>query len=167
MNSVTWRKSSYSASNGGECVEVGSHHGRVLVRDTKDREGPVLRVGSAVWRRFADGVKSGRPLAAILARQLTPVRGALPSGRCPSCSPGPASRGLAQVRYERSAVQLHQGFVCVARCGQRGPGYDKGLPISLSVPGGPVARPNRACSYPLTRSADTRRRLGDQRHHRI
>jgi hypothetical protein len=63
MNSATWRKSSYSGSNGGECVEVGGHHGRVLVRDTKDRQGPVLRVSPAAWRRFADGVKNGRPLA--------------------------------------------------------------------------------------------------------
>jgi hypothetical protein len=62
MTGATWRKSSYSGSNGGECVEVGSHHGRVLVRDTKDQEGPMLRVGPAVWRRFADRVKSGRPL---------------------------------------------------------------------------------------------------------
>ena len=61
MNSATWRKSSYSASNGGECIEVGSHHDRVLVRDTKDRKGPVLRVSPAAWRRFADRVKSGRP----------------------------------------------------------------------------------------------------------
>jgi hypothetical protein len=57
MNSATWRKSSYSGSNGGECVEVGGHHGRVLVRDTKDRQGPVLRVSPAAWRRFADEVK--------------------------------------------------------------------------------------------------------------
>ena len=57
MNSATWRKSSYSGSNGGECVEVGGHHGRVLVRDTKDQEGPVLRISPAVWRRFADLVK--------------------------------------------------------------------------------------------------------------
>jgi Domain of unknown function (DUF397) len=64
VNSVIWRKSSYSSSNGGECVEVGGYHGRVLVRDTKDQEGPVLRVSPAGWRRFADRVKSGRPLAA-------------------------------------------------------------------------------------------------------
>jgi hypothetical protein len=38
VNSATWRKSSYSGSNGGECVEVGAHEGRVLVRDTKDRK---------------------------------------------------------------------------------------------------------------------------------
>jgi hypothetical protein len=61
MSNPTWRKSSYSGSNGGECVEVGSHRGRVLVRDTKDREGAVLQVSPAVWRSFAGRVKNVRP----------------------------------------------------------------------------------------------------------
>jgi hypothetical protein len=39
-------------------VEVGSAD-RVLVRDTKDRSGPVLRFSPAAWRRFADQVKTG------------------------------------------------------------------------------------------------------------
>jgi hypothetical protein len=62
MNNPTWRKSSYSGSNGGECIEVGIHHGRVLVRDTKDQAGPMLQVSQAVWRKFADRVKNERPL---------------------------------------------------------------------------------------------------------
>ncbi len=33
----TWRKSSYSGPNGGECVEVAAT-GAVLVRDTADRD---------------------------------------------------------------------------------------------------------------------------------
>jgi hypothetical protein len=51
-----WRKSSYS-DNGGECVEVGGDTRRVLVRDTQDRTGPVLRLSPAAWRRFADQAK--------------------------------------------------------------------------------------------------------------
>ena len=42
MDALNWRKASYSASNGG-CVEVADHSNRVLVRDTQDRTGPVLR----------------------------------------------------------------------------------------------------------------------------
>jgi hypothetical protein len=58
---VTWRKSTYSGGNGGNCVEVGQQVGRVLVRDTKDRTGAVLAVGADVWRRFAATVReSGR-----------------------------------------------------------------------------------------------------------
>jgi hypothetical protein len=54
---VNWRKSSYSSSNGGECVEVADRDSRVLVRDTQDRTGSVLRFTPDVWRRFADTVK--------------------------------------------------------------------------------------------------------------
>ncbi len=51
---LTWVKSSYSSS--GNCVEVAACD-HVLVRDTKDRTGPVLRFGPAAWRRLADQVK--------------------------------------------------------------------------------------------------------------
>jgi Domain of unknown function (DUF397) len=51
-----WRTASYS-DNGGNCVEVGGDAGRVLVRDTQDRRGPVLRFAPGAWRRFADRVK--------------------------------------------------------------------------------------------------------------
>jgi hypothetical protein len=57
---ATWRKSSYSGGNGGGCIEVGTNAGtgRVLVRDTKDRPGPVLRFTPAAWKRFADRIGS-------------------------------------------------------------------------------------------------------------
>jgi hypothetical protein len=57
---ATWRKSSYSGGNGGGCVEVGAQPqaGYVLVRDTKDRQGPALRFTPGAWRRFADRVRS-------------------------------------------------------------------------------------------------------------
>ena len=56
----TWRKSSHSGGNGGDCVEVGAPTGvdRVLVRDTKNRQGPVLAFSPQVWRRFAERVKA-------------------------------------------------------------------------------------------------------------
>jgi hypothetical protein len=57
---ATWRKSSYSGGNGGNCIEVGTNAGigRVLVRDTKDRPGPALRFTPAAWKRFADRIGS-------------------------------------------------------------------------------------------------------------
>ena len=55
MDSI-WRKSSYSGSNGGECVEVAAA-GAVLVRDTADRSGPVLTFTGAAWRAFTAAIR--------------------------------------------------------------------------------------------------------------
>ena len=56
---ITWRKSSYSGNNGGQCVEVGSAACVIAVRDSKDPDGPVLAFGRQDWRRFTDRVKAG------------------------------------------------------------------------------------------------------------
>ena len=48
---VGWRTSSYSAENGG-CVEVAPAPDGVLVRDSKDPEGPTLAVPTTAWRTF-------------------------------------------------------------------------------------------------------------------
>ena len=54
-----WRKSSRSNTNGGACVEVADNlPGRVLVRDTKDRDGGTLTFGPAAWAAFVDLAKS-------------------------------------------------------------------------------------------------------------
>jgi hypothetical protein len=45
--SIAWRKS--TASNSGGCVEVAVLDGSVLVRDSKDHAGPVLRLSPAAW----------------------------------------------------------------------------------------------------------------------
>lgn len=54
---MNWRKSSYSGSNSGNCVEVADDANRVLVRDTKDSDGATLRLTPDAWRRFAEKVK--------------------------------------------------------------------------------------------------------------
>ncbi len=51
-----WRKSSYSSAQ-GNCVEIAAS-GRVLVRDTQDRRGPVLTFSPDVWRRLVEQVKA-------------------------------------------------------------------------------------------------------------
>ncbi len=51
-----WRKSSYSGSNGGECKEVATA-GAVLVRDTTDRNGPVLTFTADAWRAFTTAIR--------------------------------------------------------------------------------------------------------------
>src|SRR5262245_1352830 len=56
---LTWVKSSYSGSQGGNCLEAGADGaGRVLVRDTKDRGGPVLEFQAIRWREFSASLKA-------------------------------------------------------------------------------------------------------------
>jgi hypothetical protein len=51
-----WRKSSYSADNGGACVEVASAEA-VLVRDTTDRHGQVLTFTADAWLAFTKTIR--------------------------------------------------------------------------------------------------------------
>ncbi|MFF7156926.1 DUF397 domain-containing protein [Streptomyces sp. NPDC088197] len=48
-----WRKSSYSSEQGGECIEVAAHPAAVHVRDSKDPQGPSLTFTPAAWAAFA------------------------------------------------------------------------------------------------------------------
>ena len=57
MSSATWRKSSYSGANGGNCVEIAAAR-TVVVRDSKDPKGPTLAFGPRAWKQFADHVKA-------------------------------------------------------------------------------------------------------------
>jgi Domain of unknown function (DUF397) len=56
MSEGIWVRSSYSGSQ-ANCVEAAAGD-RVLVRDSKDRGGPVLRFAPAAWRRFACQMKA-------------------------------------------------------------------------------------------------------------
>lgn len=57
-SSLTWIKSSYSGSQGGNCVATAvDQRGRVLVRDTKDSKRVVLEFRTDLWRRFTAQVK--------------------------------------------------------------------------------------------------------------
>ncbi|MEU3170008.1 DUF397 domain-containing protein [Streptosporangium sp. NPDC006930] len=82
---MTWRKSSQSNANGGQCVEVGVWHkstpsgsrievaltdntqvahavdteGLFLLRDSKDPDGPVLSFTAAEWDALLVSIKRG------------------------------------------------------------------------------------------------------------
>ena len=51
MKPGTWNKSSHSGYN-GDCVEATEDEGSVLVRDSKDPDGPKLAFTPAAWRAF-------------------------------------------------------------------------------------------------------------------
>ncbi|MCZ0208220.1 DUF397 domain-containing protein [Streptomyces achromogenes] len=52
----TWRKSSYSSSEGGNCVEVAAHPTTIHIRDSKAPAGPVLNLSPTTWNTFLKGI---------------------------------------------------------------------------------------------------------------
>ena len=48
----TWFKSSYSGGNATECVEAAFVPIGVLIRDSKQPEGPMVTVSTESWRTF-------------------------------------------------------------------------------------------------------------------
>nr|WP_243981784.1 DUF397 domain-containing protein [Streptomyces sp. NEAU-YJ-81] len=62
MGGATWRKSSYSNQEGGNCVEVGDLARVVPVRDSKNPDGPVLVFAVASWEAFVEELTTGRGL---------------------------------------------------------------------------------------------------------
>ncbi|MFI7605359.1 DUF397 domain-containing protein [Micromonospora sp. NPDC049366] len=54
---VIWRKSSYSDNNGGACVELATKGADIMVRDSKNPGGAVLRFHSNAWNAFVRGIK--------------------------------------------------------------------------------------------------------------
>ncbi|NUR73357.1 MAG: DUF397 domain-containing protein [Hamadaea sp.] len=56
-DSLPWRRSRRCDS--GTCVEVAVLDDEVLVRDSKDPHGPVLRYSRAEWQAFLAGVREG------------------------------------------------------------------------------------------------------------
>ncbi len=51
LSRAQWRKSSYSG-NSGNCIEVAELDHAIVVRDSKDPNGPVLVFGAGSWRVF-------------------------------------------------------------------------------------------------------------------
>ncbi|MCX5558460.1 DUF397 domain-containing protein [Streptomyces sp. NBC_00038] len=47
-----WRKSSYSSEQGGACLEVATSPRTIHVRDSKNTDGPALAVTPTTWTAF-------------------------------------------------------------------------------------------------------------------
>ncbi|WP_228981006.1 DUF397 domain-containing protein [Streptomyces sp. DH12] len=53
-------KSSYSAANSGNCVEIApAFPGAIPVRDSKDPLGPILAFDRSAWAAFVGAVRDG------------------------------------------------------------------------------------------------------------
>ncbi|AWZ10358.1 MULTISPECIES: DUF397 domain-containing protein [unclassified Streptomyces] len=52
LGTAAWRKASYSGSNGGDCVEIAAQPCRIAVRDSKNPGGPAFTVGPAAFTAF-------------------------------------------------------------------------------------------------------------------
>jgi Domain of unknown function (DUF397) len=126
---LNWRKSSYSGNGGGECVEIGASPGAVVVRDTTDRTGPVLRFTPAAWRRFADQAKQSlasrlrllqacrwlpsclgvAPTASLGTLAAVTRVGSFSAQRTPDCAAGGSCRGSQAGAARFPGVLLSRG----------------------------------------------------------
>jgi len=58
LRTAAWRTSTRSAAT--NCVEVATFaDAGAAVRDSKDRNGPVLQFDSSAWQGFVAGIKAG------------------------------------------------------------------------------------------------------------
>jgi hypothetical protein len=56
---MDWRKSTYSDSNGGQCVETASDSANavIIVRDTADRDRGTLAFTTDAWASFTASLR--------------------------------------------------------------------------------------------------------------
>ncbi|MFC7863884.1 DUF397 domain-containing protein [Streptomyces murinus] len=55
---LDWFKSSYSGTEGGDCVEVAAGTTAVHIRDSKATTGPLLTVSRETWAGFIGSASS-------------------------------------------------------------------------------------------------------------
>ena len=58
LTRATWRKSTYSGNNGGNCVEAAAADRTIAIRDSKDPHGPVLAFDPKHWQQFTEQVQT-------------------------------------------------------------------------------------------------------------
>ncbi|MFF3196597.1 DUF397 domain-containing protein [Streptomyces misionensis] len=59
LHAADWRKSSYSNQDGGQCLEFADNLPLVPVRDSKDTARTPLLFTAPAWTAFVQGVKVG------------------------------------------------------------------------------------------------------------
>jgi Domain of unknown function (DUF397) len=56
-SSLSWQRSRHC--DAGQCVEAALIDGDVVVRDSKDPDGPILQFTASEWTAFLAGVRDG------------------------------------------------------------------------------------------------------------
>ncbi|UYB39485.1 DUF397 domain-containing protein [Streptomyces sp. Je 1-4] len=59
-SALAWFKSSYSGTEGGQCVEVAAGTAVVHIRDSKAVSGPIITVPHEAWAGFVGMASSGQ-----------------------------------------------------------------------------------------------------------
>ncbi|MFI5762669.1 DUF397 domain-containing protein [Streptomyces sp. NPDC051563] len=52
LGAAVWRKASYSGTTGGDCIEIAAQPCRVAVRDSKRPDGPAFTVAPEAFGAF-------------------------------------------------------------------------------------------------------------------
>ncbi|MGW6390099.1 DUF397 domain-containing protein [Streptomyces sp. NPDC055103] len=60
LGTAAWRKSSFSGPNGGECIEVADLDAHIAIRDSKRPEGPAFLARPAAFTAFVRAAAEGR-----------------------------------------------------------------------------------------------------------
>jgi len=56
---LAWRKSTYSSGSDGDCVEVATCPSTIHVRDSKLRQSPQFAVAPGTWQSFVSYARQG------------------------------------------------------------------------------------------------------------
>ncbi|MFD3668120.1 DUF397 domain-containing protein [Streptomyces sp. NPDC058672] len=59
LNGTTWRKSTYSGNTGGDCIEFAPRQGTIAVRDSKNPEGPAFTTTPRAFATFVEAAANG------------------------------------------------------------------------------------------------------------
>jgi len=59
IGGLAWRKARRSANNGA-CVELAAANGQILIRDSQDQNGPVMKYSECSWDLFIANAKMGQ-----------------------------------------------------------------------------------------------------------
>jgi hypothetical protein len=57
LENLKWRKSTYSGSSGGQCVEVAAAPNGIAIRDSKHSDGPKLHLDHNAFATLLTRVK--------------------------------------------------------------------------------------------------------------